>query len=447
MSNYFKITKFLLVLPVLGIFIVSTSTLFPFIVGKYVWFRSTVDFALVAFLLGLLFNDDLGHMWGRVKSVFTQPLVIAVSLFVAVFLLAGFFGVDPMMSFWSNFERGEGGLQLLHFWIWFTLLVTLFREEKDWQNLFGFALAGGVLMAAYGLLAGIGASGFIGPKLGVDRISGSIGNPAYTAAYSIFLLFYIAYLLVSKYRTRLLSAGAYVLYGLAALFFTSFLLAATRGAFMGLVASAVAFLGFFVYTHKEWRKWLITAILALLLVVGLGIKYQDSAFVKAIPGSRIFDISVTAETFSDRTIMWRIALNGAMERPILGWGPENYLHIFDQKFETSYFKPVAGFGAWFDRAHSIYFDYLAETGVLGLASFLGMFVVFYIQFFKKRKEDSVLSTKSTLEQALLFSIFFAYLVQGIVLFDVSPIYINTFLILAFGAYHFQSKSAIKTAHN
>ncbi len=449
MVNYFKLTKFLLVLPVLGIFIVSTSTLFPFIVGKYVWFRSAVDFALIAFLLGLLFNDDDSHMWHRIKAVLRQPLVIAVSIFVAIFLLAGFFGVDPMMSFWSNFERGEGGLQLVHFWIWFTLLVTLFREEKDWQNIFGFALVGGALMAAYGFLAGVGASGFIGPKFGTERISGSIGNSAYTAAYSIFMLFYIGYLLISKYKGKLRSGGAIVLYVLSLVFFTTFLLAGTRGAFMGLVASMIAFLVFFAFTRKEWRKWVISAIVAIVLLVGLGIKFKDSAFIKAIPGSRIFDISVGAKTFEDRSYMWTIAVDGAKVYPVFGWGPENYLHIFDQRFNIKYFKPSEGFGAWFDRAHSIYFDYLSEIGILGLLSFLGMFIVFYFQFFKKRMADSILSSKSVTEQALLFSMLFAYLVQGLVLFDVSPIYLNVFLILAFGAYQFQphiSKVAVQQKH-
>lgn len=448
MSNYLKITKWLLVLPVLGIFIVSTSTLFPFIVGKYVWFRATVDLALIVFLLGLLFHDDASHMLSRVKEVLKQPLVIAVSVFIVIFLLAGFFGVDPATSFWSNFERGEGGLQLLHFWAWFVLLVALYREEKDWQNLFSFALVGGLLMAAYGFFAGIGASGFIGPKFGADRFSGSIGNPAYTAAYSIFMLFYIAYLLMSKYRAKLLSVGAIILYVLAAIFFMTFLLAGTRGAFLGLVVSAVAFLGFFIYTHKVWRKWLVSAVIVLILLVGLSIKFQDSRFIQAIPGARIFDISTGAKTFSDRSVMWKIAADGAKERPLLGWGPENYLRIFDQRFNTAYFKPAEGFGAWFDRAHSIYFDYLAETGILGLLSFLGMFVVFYMQFWKKRKEESNLHARSTVEQALLFSILFAYLVQGVVLFDVSPIYLNTFMILAFGAYQFQShKVATKSTHN
>ena len=445
MNTYFKLTKWLLMLPVVGIFIVSTSTLFPFIVGKYVWFRSSVDLALIIFLFGLLLHDDTSEMWNRVKAVLKQPLVVAVSIFIAIFLLAGFFGVDPMMSFWSNFERGEGGLQLLHFWAWFVLLVTLFKEDKDWYSIFNFALVGGALMAFYGFMAGVGVGGFIGPKLLADRFSGSIGNPAYTAAYSVFMLFYIGFLLASKYRKALRSGGAILLYVLAALFFTTFLLAATRGAFMGLVVSAVAFLGFFVYTHKAWRKWLVSAILALVLLVGIGIKFQDSKFVKAIPGSRIFDISVTTETFADRTIMWNIAVSGFKERPLLGWGPENYLHIFDTHFDTRYFKPASGFGAWFDRAHSIYFDYLAETGILGLLSYLGIFVVFYWQFLKKRVGDSLLSERTTILQGLLFSVLFAYLVQGIVLFDVSPIYSNVFLVLAFGAYLFQSHGS--RSHN
>lgn len=449
MVNYYKLTKFFLLLPVLGIAIVSTSTLFPFIVGKYVWFRGTVDFALIAFLLGLLLRDDNGEMWGRVKAVLKQPLVFAVSLFVVVFLLAGFFGVDPAMSFWSNFERGEGGFQLLHFWAWFVLLITLFKEEKDWHTLFNFALVGGVLMAGYGLLAGLGMKGFIGPKFGADRISGSIGNPAYTAAYSIFMLFYIAYLLVSKYRAKLRSAGAFVLYALGIIFFFTFLLAGTRGAFLGLVTSVVAFLGFFVYAHKAWRKWFVSAIVILVLLVGLGIKFQNSKFIQAIPGSRIFDISVTTKTFEDRSYMWTIALDGAKIHPLLGWGPENYLRIFDTQFNVKYFKPAEGFGAWFDRAHSIYFDYLAEIGILGLISFLGIFVVFYVQFFKKKNDETtVLHGHSTIQRALLFSILVAYLVQGIVLFDVLPIYMNVFLILAFGAYQFQShKVAMKSTHN
>ncbi len=446
MINGFKLSKFFLLLPVLGIAIVSSGTLFPFIVGKYVWFRTVVDLALISFTLGLLFHDGNNAVWHRLRALLREPLVIAVTVFVGIFLLACTFGINPSFSFWSNFERGEGGLQLLHFWLYFVLLVTLFREDKDWQRLFGFALAGGLLMAAYGFMAGVGVQGYIGPRFGADRFNGSIGNPAYAAAYALFMLFYAGYLLVSKYRHKLLSFGATALYVLMAIFVAVFWLAATRGAFMGFVASLIGFLGYFIYTKKHWRKWLLAVAIVVVVAVGALIKFKDTPLVKSIPGSRLFDISVTAQTFEDRTYMWHTAVEGFMHRPLLGWGPENYLQVFDRYMDIGYFKPAAGFGAWFDRAHSIYFDYLVETGILGLLSYLGIFVVFYWQFVKRSAGHSLLASRSAIERGLLFSVLFAYLVQGIVLFDVSPIYMNVFIILAFGAYQFESHAGHEVKH-
>lgn len=463
---YSKLSKFFLYIVPLAIALVTTSTLFPFIVGKYVWFRTSVDLALIFFLLGLLFQDKLSEMSRRLLSIFKKPLVIAVSIFVLFFLLACFFGVDPKMSFWSNFERGEGGLQMLHLWLFFMLLVALFKDEKDWQRIFVIAIIGGLGMALYGFMAGVGVQGVIGPKFGVEgfRFFGSIGNPAYVAAYAIFMLFYIGYLLASKYKDRLLSFGASALWFLMAVFTAVFFAAATRGAFLGLIASVLVFIGYLAFCSRRWRKWLLSGIVIMLLIIGSLVYFKNTPFVKSLPGSRIFDISFSAETFQHRTIMWKISLDGFKERPILGWGPENYLKIFDQHFNTKYFVPSQGFGAWFDRAHSIYFDYLAETGILGLLSFLSIFAVFYWQFFKKtlisadrkliyadkNKKSALISQnphQSALVNALIFALPVAYLVQGIVLFDVLPIYMNIFLFLAFATYKFNLKSQISNLKN
>ncbi len=112
--NFFKLSKVFLWLAPLMIAVVNIATLFPFIVSKYIWFRVSIDLAAICFLLGLLFQDQAGVVFNRLLALFKKPLVIAVSIFVLMFLLASLFGVDPARSFWSNFERGEGGLQLLH---------------------------------------------------------------------------------------------------------------------------------------------------------------------------------------------------------------------------------------------------------------------------------------------------------------------------------------------
>ena len=153
--------------------------------------------------------------------------------------------------------------------------------------------------------------------------------------------------------------------------------------------------------------------------------------------------------------MWNMAWQGFKERPLLGWGPENYINVFDRHFDTRYFSPSAGFGAWFDRAHSIYFDYLVETGILGLLSFIGIWAVFYwyslkllisnnlqiiAQNFQQKRDSNkdVFDSRGLLiQRALIFALPISYLVQGIVLFDILPIYINLFMFLAFATYKFQ----------
>jgi len=447
------------------IFLVITSSLFPFIVGKYVWVRIAVDLALISFLLGLLFNQQESAQISinqRFKQLIKNPLVIAVSVFIFMFLLACLFGFDPKNSFWSNFERGEGGLQILHFYVFFALLVVLFKDEKDWRTIFTFTLIGGLGMALYGFLAGLGVQNFIGPRFNDPsfRFQGSIGNSAYVAAYAIFMLFYAGYILASKYRKQLFSFGALIFWLFFALFLAVFFAAATRGAFVGFVASLVVFIGYLAFCSKRWRKRLIGVAVVLVLAVILLVQFKDNSFIKSSPVSRILDLSFSTKTFQDRAIMWQIAIDGWKQRPIFGWGPENFLPIFDRDFNIKYFVPSQGFGAWFDRAHSIYFDYLAETGILGLLSLLGVWFVFYWQFFKTRirtdkerintdnpyKSDKISINprlenqhQSALQSALLFALPIAYLVQGIVLFDVSPIYFNIFLFLAFAAYKFQGQ--------
>jgi len=52
-----------------------------------------------------------------------------------------------------------------------------------------------------------------------------------------------------------------------------------------------------------------------------------------------------------------------------------------------------------------------------------------------------LKIRESIVRAGMFAIPVAYLVQGIVLFDVSPIYLNLFLLFAFATYKFQIPSA------
>src|SRR3989338_8935724 len=92
----------------------------------------------------------------------------------------------------------------------------------------------------------------------------------------------------------------------------------------------ILFLFYFNFIQKIWRKWLLIFISVLLIFFGTMVYFKDVEFIKSLPGSRIFDISFNTLNFQSRMVMWQIAFDGFKERPILGWGPENFTQVFDK---------------------------------------------------------------------------------------------------------------------
>src|SRR3989344_1107854 len=109
--------------------IVAYSMFFPFITGKNFAFRIIVELMAAAWI-GLLIIDFKKY-WSRWNFV-----SIALTVFVAVIFISALFGVDFQNSFWSNFERMEGLVTLLHLLALFFVLTGTFRTRREWFSLF-----------------------------------------------------------------------------------------------------------------------------------------------------------------------------------------------------------------------------------------------------------------------------------------------------------------------
>ena len=114
-QSFERIAKWYLYAAVFAAVIVMDSIFFPFIGGKDWFFRFVVELALIAGLLWWAFEARVGEAEGQLKKLFKKPLVIAVTVFVIAYTLACLFGYDMHAAFWSNYERGEGGFQMLHY--------------------------------------------------------------------------------------------------------------------------------------------------------------------------------------------------------------------------------------------------------------------------------------------------------------------------------------------
>ena len=454
----FKIAQGFVYLVPFAVVIVTPATLFPFIVGKYVWFRSCIDLALIFFLLGMMLDPVRAReMTRRLADAFGKPLVIAVTVFVAAFELACLFGVNPAYSFWSNFERGEGGFQMLHLYVFFLLIILLFRTRRDIHRLLWVSVFSAAAMSAYGaasilkyvdlpveiqqgpdavreVVTGNGGpwfqtfQGFVGqsPAMPGYRFQGSIGSAPYTSAYMLFILAYAFMLWQDGARTKASRAFSALMAGILLLLAGIFFYSGTRGAFIGAATGLLVFFGYVAITIKKLRRWVIVfGALAVLFVVGMAVGLRDSPLLKTNVFLRIFDLSIFSHTFSNRIIMWQIAWEGFLRRPVFGWGPENFSAIFYEYFQPRYYVPGKVYEEWFDRAHSVFFDYLSETGIVGLLSYISIYVVYYWETVVRRPPEG-----SVWIRALMFAFPITYLIQGGVLFEVLVIYMNLILFLA-----------------
>ncbi len=400
-------SRFFLISSLFSVIIVSNFTIYPFVVGKIIFFRAAVELALLFFLFDIFKNS--GNFLQRAKILFRQPIVIAITFFVICFSLAGIFGYDFQNSFWSNFVRGEGIFQMLHYYIFFLLLIFSIDDEKSWRKAFIYSLLAGLLMIILGLYP------WLKNFTADSRFGGAIGNAAFASSYLLFSLFYLGYL-------RWFYATPLVLFFL---FFTG-----TRGTFLGL-ATGVSLGGiYFIFSKlkylkennlKKFRNWILGfGILFGIWILVFGFLFYLQPF-------RIFQISLKEQTAQTRFWTWGSAWKGFMERPLLGWGPENFSEVFNKYFDKRHAEQTTE--VWFDRAHNTYIDYLTTTGILGLFSYLLIWIIFYYQLFKSKVFG--------LERILFFSLPVAYLIQNLLIFETLPSYINLFIFLAFSAYKFQ----------
>ncbi|HSE34991.1 MAG TPA: O-antigen ligase family protein, partial [Candidatus Paceibacterota bacterium] len=127
-------------------------------------------------------------------------------------------------------------------------------------------------------------------------------------------------------------------------------------------------------------------------------------------------------TTSSRFMIWEMSWEGFKERPILGWGQENFLYVFSKYYDPKMWNQEP----WFDRSHDVFFDWLIAGGALGLLSYLSMFgAAVWLMWRKLRDRLSVV------ERAILTGMLAGYFVHNIFVFDNLTSYLVFFALLGY----------------
>lgn len=399
--------------------------IFPFIFPKQIFFQIAVNIVFFLYIL-LAFRQP------EFRPKFSK-MVWAVVLYFAFMFLSMIFGVNAYHSFWSNYERMAGFVNLVHYLGFFIVAANVFKTKKDWFLLFDVSVLVSFLAALHGMgqLAGIFAAA---EKTG-SRISGTIGNASFLAGFMLVNAFFALWLSSQK------DSRVWKMFYWAVIFSNLFVMyqTQTRGALLAFFVGVFLLLAFVAFASKKgiaqipWqlggrtRKVALAGIALIAVFVISVFAFKDSALVKKSPSLRRFSqISLNDNTAQTRLLAWKLSIKGFAERPLFGWGLENYNVVFNKYYDPMLYPTES----WFDRAHNAFIDVLIHNGLVGLLSYLSIFVFSLWFLWRSWRLDKIDYPTAAIFTAILA----AYGIQNIFLFDTQVTLLMIFLIWSFIAY-------------
>ncbi|OHA20403.1 MAG: hypothetical protein A2849_01340 [Candidatus Taylorbacteria bacterium RIFCSPHIGHO2_01_FULL_51_15] len=392
--------------------VISSSLFFPFITGKGFAFRIIVEIIFACWLLLALRKPEFRPQ----KSA----LLFCVAAFLGVIFLADLFAENPFKAFWSNFERMEGFITLIHLVAYF-LVASSVMTEKLWYRFLATSVGVSAFLGIYGLLQ---LAGKIVINQGGVRLDGTFGNAAYFAGYMLVHIF-ISLFLISRHRIsfswKWLYGGAMLLQ-VVTLYFT-----ATRGAALGLIGGlflTVLLVGLFEKKYQRLRIAALSGLLIIIVLVGGLYLARESSFVKESPVLTRF-ASISLADAGPRFMVWGMALEGFKERPILGWGQEGFNYVFNKYYDPNMWAQEQ----WFDRTHNIFFDWLIAGGLFGLLAYLSLFCALLFYLWRGKPSDGGEPFSFT-EKSVLTGLLAAYVVHNFFVFDNLISYLLFFSLIA-----------------
>ncbi|KKW40473.1 MAG: putative bicarbonate transporter, ICT family protein [Parcubacteria group bacterium GW2011_GWB1_55_9] len=315
--------------------VVANSYFFPFITGKAFYLRILIEIAAVAWIVLALLDKEYRPRFSWIGA--------AVIGFVVWMFIADAFALNAVKAFWSNFERMEGWVLLVHLLGLFFAMSAVLRVEKKWRAWFLASLGVAVVISGYALLQ---LNGSLAIHQGSVRIDATLGNSAYLAIYFLFSIFIALWLaLTEKYSWLKWSLIALAVIETILLFYTE-----TRGTVIGLTLGLTLAALLTAVTASRRARGYAAGALALILVLAGGFYLaRDSSFVQ---NNHVLQriASISLADGQTRFTIWSMAFEGVRERPLIGWGQEGFNYVFNKYYDPSLYNQEP----WFDRAHNAF---------------------------------------------------------------------------------------------
>ena len=366
-------------------------TIFPYLVGKGLLFRCIVEVVFVAWTVLAVLNPAY-------RPPRSLPLgLLAVALGVS--LVSALLGVSVVRSLFSTYERLGGVLEQAHWFAFAVVLVSVVRVAH-WHLLLKAKVVVGMVIAlwAVGQHFDVEALLWEWSKEGYGRITATLGNPIHLGAYVL-----VNSLVAAGFSMESLTKAAStstdgeglrsgmsgtvdirmiapwcstLFWGLCAVLGAWVVtLTAARSAFLGLIAGFAAVAVLFAYLERGRVRLAVGTAAGLLAAAAVAFALLVATFEAAPDSQRVRSPNPLVDrtlAFSKRTVetrlsAWDAAAKGFFERPVFGWGPENYVVVLGR-----HGSEMGAEMRIHDNAHGRLAEELATKGALGVISHLAV---------------------------------------------------------------------------
>ncbi len=382
---------------------------FPYVTGKNFIFRILIEIIFALWVIARYFDLNLRTEPSRMTKTFF--------VFIAAMAVSGLVGENSFRSFWSNLSRMGGFITYLHLFAYYIVLTSVLKSEKSWRDYLRVSMIVSVAVSVHAFLQALGESAVVS----IDRPDATFGNPAYLAIYLAFhVIFGFLLMTGEKDRKNLFIFGTMTSVNVFGLFLTQ-----TRSAVLALSCGLVLFFSLLVYRQNRQKikatvlKFTFVLIFSSFLITAF--KFIDPA--GHLKTDRILKTSLHEKSVQSRLFIWQLAQKAFFERPILGWGQENFIYTF------KHYQPAMWDEPWADRAHNNLLEWLVSGGVVGGVCYLLLFgIPLWLIWVKPRKPELLVRSTSTHHtiRAGVTGLLVCYFVNSIFIFD----QITTLIILA-----------------
>jgi len=410
----------------------------PLIINPYAqdfWYKPKID-AICLFIVIITIACAVRHFLLKVPFHYKPiPVIIPLVVFAGSAVLSTLFSSAPHLSLFGDFMREESISTLLAYGALTVIFSQLVESEKQFHALMKGLIFASVVISINGIANYCGYypikqlipyKGYLGPGVG-----STIGNPNFLGKYLVLILpLCMGYFCVSKNKRETLYYAVGLLVCLTALVLTF-----TRASWLALFLELIIFVAvgrklFWKDAKKIGGTILVIAVLVTMFFwVGVPNKEMSFFHLVRMKVSPSFDFG-KGTGVATRLFVWKKTLGIIMERPFLGYGPDAHSKAMEA-FNLEYcFK----FNNWsvrkrgnqeiirfsgmtlLDRAHNNYLDVALSQGLLGLAAYLSLVIIFllYVRRRIKREDNRCMR----IIHCGIFASFCGYLLNDFFIFSV-----------------------------